>query len=436
MKIGIDLSPLQGSHRMRGIGYTLINFINGLSEAQRSENHFIFFVMPYEDSDFGNPLELIDLKKMSYEVRPLKLHRKSSKKLPGRLQMLVSVYNNMYEIKDLYLGDSRISNLNDVEVFLQTDQTQSLPRKHRLKKVLIVYDIIPYTVEWDYLWSYRTARKVHGFSRKAAFRCYVRRKLYLYKIKLNVRRANLLIAISEQTAAQFKSAFKLPDKKVAVTPLGVNFPPDDTAPGNIKLYQYVKTSWGYSKRTLKLDPKVPFILFVGGADKRRKLADLVTAFNALRAQGINFKLILAGDSMQGPNNVATEEIQHALKSSSYLKDIIFMGFIDDHVRDWLYKNARSFVFPSKYEGFGLPVLEAMAHQCPVISYVNDATYEVAGDFPIYADNIDDLKSAILKLLNSSEKEIDAIRTNNLSHAKKYSWVKTADRIISQLENTL
>src|SRR5436190_305364 len=82
--------------------------------------------------------------------------------------------------------------------------------------------------------------------------------------------------------------------------------------------------------------KPAYLLFVGGADRRRKLEDLVTAFNQLRAQGHELKLILAGDTMQGPANVATEEIQYALKTSSYLKDIIFMGFANDATRDWLY----------------------------------------------------------------------------------------------------
>lgn len=434
MKIGIDLSPLQGRHRMRGIGYTLLNFINSMPQKHRKEHRFVFYVLPYENSKFGDPLKLLNLKGINYEVRPLKLPRRSSKKLPGRLQLLVSTYNNLSEIWDLYMGDSRISDLSGVDVFLQTDQTQGLPRKWRLKKALVVYDLIPYTVEWDYMWSYRTARRIYGFSRKAALRCHVRRMLYLYKIKLNVRKADLLLAISEQTATEFRHALSVPHDKVAVTPLGVNFPSKNSMPQIIGLHKYIKTSWGYRKRDLQLDAKSPFMLFVGGADKRRKLADLVAAFNHLRAEGYEFKLILAGDSMQGPDNIATEEIQYALKTSSYLDDIIFTGFIDDQTRDWLYKNARAFIFPSKYEGFGLPVLEAMAHECPVVCYKNNATYEVAKDLPVYANDIHSLSDAMLQLLKAGDKEINSMRRKNLAHAKKYSWSKTGDRIFSQLRS--
>jgi glycosyltransferase involved in cell wall biosynthesis len=297
---------------------------------------------------------------------------------------------------------------------------------------LIAYDIIPYSVEWDYLWTYQTARSVYGFSRKAAFRCHVRRGLYLFKLKLNVRRANSVLAISNQTAQEFRDKLHVPAKKLIVTPLGVNLPSTNAKPESVKLHQYVKTSWGYRLRDLDFDPAVPFILFVGGADKRRKLEDLVAAFNGLRAEGHNFKLILAGDSMQGPDNIATEEIQYALKTSSYLEDIIFMGFVDDKTRDWLYKTARAFIFPSRYEGFGLPVLEAMAYQCPVISYPNKATKEVAGDQIEYVNNIEELKAAILQLLRADDQQIKDIRVKNLNHAKKYSWNKTAQDIVQRL----
>lgn len=431
MTIGIDLSPIQGYHRMRGIGYTLINFINGLPTDVRKKHRFIFYALPFEKSDFGDPLELLNLENMDYEIRPLKAARKISRKLPGRLNMLVSALNNLLEIKDLRFGDSRINSLSGLDAFMQFDQKQAVPRKFGLKKILIIYDIIPYAVEWDYLWSYKTARQIHGFSRKAALRCKVRRWLYIYKIKLNVRRASLLLAISEVTKQEFVSDMKVSPKKIVVTPLGVDLP-SKVSGKEASLHQYIKTSWGYRKRDLELDSSVPFILFVGGVDKRRKLADLVTAFNLLRAQGIVMKLVLAGDSMQGPNNIATEEIQHALKSSSYLEDIVFMGFVDDSIRDWLYRNAMAFVFPSRYEGFGLPVLEAMIHKCPVISYKNDATLEVAGTAPLYAENADDIRLSVLKLLAVGQKGLESIGQAGYKQARKYSWSQTARSMIDEL----
>ncbi|GAC1570422.1 MAG: hypothetical protein NVS3B23_02090 [Candidatus Saccharimonadales bacterium] len=178
----------------------------------------------------------------------------------------------------------------------------------------------------------------------------------------------------------------------------------------------------------------PFLLFIGGADRRRKLIDLVTAFNHLRAQGVQINLVLAGDSMQGPYNISTEETQAAFLHSSYLQDIIFMGFVNDKQRDWLYKNALAYVFPSKYEGFGLPVLEALIHGTPVISYPNKATVEVAGNTPFYAYNAFDIQNKTAEILNLSQADLEKKKRINVAAAKNYSWKITSLKIISNMEN--
>ena len=202
------------------------------------------------------------------------------------------------------------------------------------------------------------------------------------------------------------------------------------------LERYRKTSWGYSKKPLVLYSAVPFILFVGGADRRRKLQDLVTAFNHLRAEGLKLKLVLAGDSMQGPRNIATEEIQSALVSSSYRSDIIFMGFIDNYTRDWLYKHALVFAFPSRYEGFGLPVLEAMIHGCPVISYNNEATKEVAHYEPLYVNDANEIAESVRALMALNKKQLSEVHSRNIEHAKTFSWQKTSKQMLAILDDLI
>src|SRR5680860_37195 len=82
-----------------------------------------------------------------------------------------------------------------------------------------------------------------------------------------------------------------------------------------------------------------FLLFVGGVDHRRKLDDVVTAFNHLRAQGEDIKLVLSGDIMLGAEAITTASAREALLKSSYLDDVCFLGFTDDKTRDWLYSAA-------------------------------------------------------------------------------------------------
>ncbi len=426
MTIGIDLSPLQGPHRMRGIGSTLINIINNLPvEAQKQK--FVFYIYPLGEGVF-DPFSLLHIEELQYEVRDLGKAKQSTRVLRGRLNMLVSAYNAVHTLRDLRRGDSRSSDLTGVDVFLQIDPNQTTPKKRGVKNVIFVHDIIPYVLSWDYLWSYSFAR-TRGYSRKAALRCQVRRWLYFEKFRIISKRADTLLANSEQTKADFQRYLSVPAKKIAVTPLGVSLP--DSTKKVPTLHHYVSTSWGYLPRPMHLDPKTPFLLFVGGADRRRKLEDVVAAFNRLRAQGRDIKLVLVGDSMQGPWNISTEEIQYALKTSSYLNDIIFMGFVDENTRDWLYRHALAFVFPSKYEGFGLPVLEALSYGCPVVSYENAATKEVAGSSLLYVGNSTELEATVLRLLEGKE-DVHRMATAGIKQAQLYPWSKTAKRIFKEV----
>jgi len=431
MRIAIDLSPLQNAHRMRGIGFTLINFINNLSEQDKQENEFIFYLLPEGEVLFADPYELINLENVNYESRSLKLSKHLKRILPGRLNLPFGAINRLLRFHSFYYGDSRVGETKDIDIFLQADQSQSLPSGRGFKKILIIYDLIPQILEWDYLVSYRTAR-MRGDRFLKALILQFKRQLLINKIKANTRRAHELIAISETTKKDFVSFLNVSPKKITVSPLGVSIPSANSK--TPQLIQSVDTGWGYARRPLKLDPNVPFLLFIGGVDSRRKLEDVVAAFNNLRGQGHDLKLVLAGDIMLGPDAITTPVISDALARSSYLDDIIFMGFTDDASKDWLYANALAYIFPSRYEGFGLPVLEAMIRDCPVIAYHNAAVTEVAGDALLYANNLQDIMARVLELLNYSDAQRDQLRKKGAEVAKKYDWARTSTAIMKILYN--
>ncbi|HET9174016.1 MAG TPA: glycosyltransferase family 1 protein [Candidatus Saccharimonadales bacterium] len=432
MKLGIDLSALQGAHSQRGIGSVLRNFINHLPDATLQENSFVFYVMPYEDID-NNPFTSLKLDHVQYEVRTFGQARKVQRHLPGRLNLLISAINRCLRLWDLRFGDSRLSRhqTHDIDCYFQIDPGMPLPRNRHIKRAVFLHDLIPYVLEWDYLWNYRTARN-RGFSRKAASRVQARRMLYRYEYRALIKQANLLLANSECTKNDFVSYFGIEPNRITVTSLGVDPPTTDGAM-NAPIAKYDHTAWGYLKRKTVFDTSTPFVLFVGGADRRRKLEDLVTAFNHLRAEGVAIKLVLSGDSMKGPMNIATEEIQAALKNSSYLDDIIFLGYTDEQTLNWLYKNALAYIFPSRYEGFGLPVLEAMAYRCPVICYDNAAAREVAGDTPFYANDSNDIEKLIRSLLSDkSTKNLDARLDKGYRQVQTLNWDTTAIKLIKAL----
>lgn len=432
MKIGVDISPLQTGHRMRGIGSVVSNFINSIPEEARRRHSFVFYALANEEKSLKKGLALLNLEGLNYEISFVEAPaRSTSRRLPIFLRLPLKIFKKAVELGRFNIG-AKLPN-HDLDVFLHTDQSLSLPRTGKAKKVMIAYDIIPYVMEWDYLWSYRTAR-LKGLPIKSAFGCHLRRWMYVSKLKSNIRRADSLLAISEHTKNDLQKILGTPAHKITVTPLGVTAP-DSKSDASPSFERYYRTSWGYFPRPFQLDIKEPYVLFVGGADRRRRLEDLVTTFNQIRAEGRPLRLILAGDSMQGPENISTLEIQNSLKASSYLDDIIFLGYVDESTRDWLYKNARAFIYPSTYEGFGLPVLEAMIHGCPVICYRSGAVEEVAGSLPIYASNQEDLRRSINKLLAAPSQEIEHIRRQNIAHAQKFSWQKTTRQMLKVIERS-
>ncbi|HEX5744501.1 MAG TPA: glycosyltransferase family 1 protein [Candidatus Saccharimonadales bacterium] len=412
---------------MRGIGYTLINLVNNISSDLRKRHKFVFY---YYTDDNSDPLELLDLDGLDYEVRPLVHPKRVHARLPGKFHLVTKLLNKVISLSSMYLGDPRITKTDGIDVFLQSDQMVYPPRGWGMKKVFIAYDLIPYVIEPEYLWNYKTAR-FRGLPVQAALRCAWRRQSYIHKLRVNSRRADKILAISDTTRDDFIRYVRPSRSKIVTVPLGVNKPRelDDSQP---EMHRYVDSSWGYLKRPFRFSKDMDYLLFVGGVDHRRKLGDLVIAFNHLRAQGKDLKLVLAGDILRGPDCIPIRSVQRALKNSSYADDIIFMGFVDDEQRDWLYRNALAFVFPSRYEGFGLPILEAFSYGCPVVCYPNHASKEVAGSHAWYASDAPEIHNMILKLMKSSASQLDKLRRSNKSLAEDYSWQKTVKEMFAEI----
>lgn len=427
MIIGVDLTPIQGPHRMRGVGAVVINFINNLSGQERQNNKFVFFTY----SDVEDKVEdILDLSGIDYEIRANTTKAIPPLTFPGKLRLVERGLRFASKLPALYKGSSELD-LRGIDVYLHTDQMLLMPRAARkVPSAFIAYDVIPYVLQWDYLPSYSVGRR-KGWSRKAALRSHFNRQKYRQILRTNSRLAKKALAISEKTKQDFTKYIGTKPGKQSVVMLGVpSESPKELPRPNFE--RYMPSSWGYIRKPYELDEKVPYILFTGGADSRRKLDELVVAYNCLRAEGHQLSLVLAGDILQGPNNIPIVETQQALQNSSYLDDIVFLGFVDEDTKNWLYQNALTFVYPSKYEGFGLPVLEAMAKGCPVICYKNDAVAEVGGSAALYANNPTDIQDNITMLLNASAEARNKIVKKGITHARQFTWDKTSQAVIDNL----
>jgi len=184
------------------------------------------------------------------------------------------------------------------------------------------------------------------------------------------------------------------------------------------------------RRKNKLDR--PFVLFVGTLEPRKNVDVLVKAFGVLARDGFQGDLVLAGGS-----GWATETIDRALEESPVRGRIHRIGYVKQEDLPYWYCAADLVVYPSSYEGFGIPVLEAMASGTPVITSNRSSLPEVAGDAALTVDphDIRQLASAMSAVLASPERCAD-MRARGLAQARKFEWTVAAERCLSLYQHAL
>lgn len=179
--------------------------------------------------------------------------------------------------------------------------------------------------------------------------------------------------------------------------------------------------------------KKPFIMHVGSPFPHKNIDRLVAAFELLKADQPNLQLVLAGKKEFYFDLL----IQEKINTSPFKKDIIVPGFIEDSELKWLYENAACYVLPSLSEGFGLPGLEAMAHETPLAS--SDATClpEVYGDAARYFDPLDIHSIAVVvnEILTDASLA-NKLRTLGKKRLSLYSWEKMAKETFSIYKKVL
>jgi glycosyltransferase involved in cell wall biosynthesis len=205
------------------------------------------------------------------------------------------------------------------------------------------------------------------------------------------RRSELIISISQFTARQIEELLGVEPSRIRVIPHGVRVPTENrTARQNL-------------------------VLFVGSIQRRKNVARLVRAFERMPA---SWRLTLAGaaDGFGAADELA------AIDSSPRKNDIDVLGYVTQTELDALYRRARIFAFPSLDEGFGMPVLDAMANGVPVITSRRSALPEVAGDAALLVnpEDTDEIAAALLRLA-SDQSVSDDLASRGRERALQFSW---------------
>ncbi|MCX6765917.1 MAG: glycosyltransferase family 1 protein [Candidatus Moranbacteria bacterium] len=173
-----------------------------------------------------------------------------------------------------------------------------------------------------------------------------------------------------------------------------------------------------------------YILYVGAIQPRKNLETLIETFNFIKKEKPELKLVLAGEKAW-----LWEGIIEKIEKSPYQKDIILTGGISFEELAVLYQNAALFVFPSLYEGFGIPVLEAFAAGVPVVCSRNSSLPEVSGDAALYFSGSDmkELADTITRTLKDEGLKSSLI-SKGLEQLKKFSWEKCARETLEYLKS--
>lgn len=390
MYIGIDARPLQGETQYRGIGKALGHMLNSLPKHLSTDDKLVFFV------DDGLPLPKL-LSTFS-DKRVIKI---PTSRL-GRTRYVRSVLPSYRPIKP---------SSKDVDVLLQYDASLGIPTT--VPTVSAFHDLIPLLFRGQE--KKDTAKLVRRTKNAMAREMYWKKYM---RVLNNYKSARIILAISESSKKDLLKHMKNIDpSSVDVVYLGVNNN-DRPAAGSDKIHKLTKD---------------PYLLYVGGIDLRKNIVGLLDTFYDLKPNYPDLKLITVGKEFSLEDQL--EDLGWRTKLNSkpeYAKDVIAPGFLPDEDVLYLYHHASAFVFPSLYEGFGLPILEAMQLGCPVVAYANSSVVEVAGTAGILLPDRQPMAPSIEKLLKDSSLRKSLI-TKGKKQAAKFTWDRCAKETLSALK---
>jgi glycosyltransferase involved in cell wall biosynthesis len=374
MKIGVDIRVLMDRY-YSGIAHYSANLLSELIKSSDDHQYRLFY----------NSFKKIDGKMSKWQGERTKL---VATKYPNKL------FNY---IGQKLLKRPRIDKLlGEIEVFWSPhfNFTSLSPKT---KHVVTIHDL--------------------SFMRYPEF--FNQRKNFWHKainLKQQLKKCQAIIAVSNNTKADIIELLKVPEEKVFVIYSGLN------------KYSH-KISQGEENDFLeKHQLKNNFILYLGNIEPRKNISGLIHAYNILRDRNIRLvdtQLVLAGAT--GWKN---REIYLAKENSAYKENIKFIGHVNLKEREILFKRASFLVYPSFYEGFGFPPLEAMEANLPVITSNVSSLPEVVGKAALTINpyNINDLARSMELLIYDNNLRNHLIQEGKIQ-ANKFKWSKTADQYL-------
>ena len=307
-----------------------------------------------------------------------------------------------------YIEMQRVVNAHTVDL-IHVPNTSWRPLVTRAPYVITVHDLL------DYMYRARTNNGM-------------RRAIHTYMTKRMMHRAARIFAVSKFTKRDVARYF-------------------DIEPGKIEVvYNALDESFqrGHSSREEqemvrgRYQVDSPFLLYTGRISPHKNVARIIEAFSALKASLAkealypDLKLIVIGDEVS-----KNPDIRRAVVRSGMQHDVRFLGYVPIDVLRIFFDMAKVFVFPSLYEGFGLPPLEAMAHGTPVVASNTSALPEVVGNAALLVnpENVFEISRALHRMLTDQPLR-DRLKAAGIEQAKRFSWDTSVRRMIAVYEEVV
>jgi glycosyltransferase involved in cell wall biosynthesis len=250
-------------------------------------------------------------------------------------------------------------------------------------------------------------------------------RLYTSLVSTSARGADHIITISQTSKLDIEEQLNIAKDQITVTYLAQD---DHFHPimGRERDAQV--------KQKYNLPDK--FILYLGGFDKRKQVNQLMLAYTYVKdAEGVGYPLVLAGKEPTWGSSPLFPNLREYAEKLDIAEQVHWIGYVDEADKASLYRLASVFVFPSEYEGFGLPPLEAMACGTPVVAWDSVVFDEIFEDAAYLTDNARRMAGAIIALLLQPDFK-DTLVTQGMSLVTKYNWRKTARKTLEVYEKVL
>jgi glycosyltransferase involved in cell wall biosynthesis len=248
-------------------------------------------------------------------------------------------------------------------------------------------------------------------------------RAYMALVAEATRRSSLIITDSEASRDDVIHVLGVQPSKVHSVPLGVGEP-------------YKRCTDNGVLHDLRRKYSLPqdFVFYVGGLDVRKNVPNLIRAFARVNNQNDrSWQLAIAGRSAS-PDRRLFPDLQAVVEEMNCRPNVSFLGVVPDLDKALLYSSCALFVFPSSYEGFGLPPLEAMACGAPVIACDSSSMPEVVGDAGMLVEpgSVDALAMSIKRVLADRDLR-EEMRTRGLQRASNFTWRRTVDHTLRLYE---